>query len=394
MKHLLILLLLNSMLFSEILYKMSGNLELTYEQVSLVKEKKTFQNDNIALDLVINNDFYTNKGKFVFSPGFYYVDNQTYNSIIKHNVNEMKALYINELYYTHDVIKGLSVSAGVFPFRKGTFYELSFNDERIGNGIFNVIDVTMQGVIATCKTSNNIFSFGKINFDKYFKSFYDHDKQNGAISYDSYAGSGGYFIVDKVNYDNWYLEGNLYKIDQIVNGYKIISSDIASLAVSYDDQEVNGNTYYSTLTFSNSRGDSSALSPTGSTFINKEYYFGDFKTNGYNIMVGFKKEFDNIVFNKDVSFGVEYMYKSPGYHSLLAGKPISPYSYGEIGYTTNINVGLRLDKDNVLKLRYCDYDQRGKTTMKGLTPVSTSIDNVNNAVEHSNSVMLQWYSDF
>jgi hypothetical protein len=374
---------------------MSGNAELTSALSTYKENGKNISSHIDTVDVVVNNDFYFCNSKFTFSPGIYYTDNSVYNSIVKDDVTKMKAIYLNELYYTYNIFKDVSVSVGLFPFRKGTLYEMAYNGTRLGNGLYNVNDVTMQGIILTYKpTKEHTLSGGKINFDKYFKSFYDYDASSGPVSYDSYKNTGGYFIIDKHQLDNLYLEVNYYKIEQVINSNPIIASDILGGAFTYSDEENTGFTYYGSVVLTKSSGDNEQLSPTKKPFEDDGYYFGGYDTAGYSITAGFKKEVDDVIWNKDMSFGIEYAYKSPGYHSLLAGKPISLLSYADIGTTINASIGVSLNKDNLLKLRYCHYDSDGVSTYKGFTPEYGNNDTIKDSVTSSSSIMLQWYSDF
>lgn len=397
MKIVIFLLLIYVTLLAEVKYEFSGNVELTNDYTSLnMSDNKKYSGDINILDLVVNNDIMFDTGRLAISPGVYYTSASTYNSVIKGNVDNIEAVYFNELYYTQSIVNNVTFSVGLFPFRKGTLYEQSFNGKRLGNGIFDINDVTMEGAILTLKPcDNNTLSLGKINFDKYFKSFYDFNKGSNKISYDSYDGSGGYFLIDKNNYGKLYTEFNYYNIDQYVNNSKIITSDIYGFAFIYDDSEDSGNTYYGSLVFTNSKGNNVFLSPIDNVPIKTdEYYFDDFKTHGYSYTLGFKKEFDNVIFNRDMVAGIEYMYKSPGYHSLAAGKPISPFSYADIGTVINANIGLHIDKNNLVKIRYCHYDSNGKSTLIGLTPEAGDVNNISNSIKTANSFMLQWYIDF
>lgn len=179
---------------------------------------------------------------------------------------------------------------------------------------------------------------------------------------------------------------------QYLNGVKIIDTNTYSYAISYDDETVTGRTYYSILTLTDSKGDNSSISPYG-RFSNEKYHFDSFKTNGYSWLLGFKQEFDNVIFNRDMVFGTELIHRSEGYHSLLAGEPLSFDSYSNIGDTYNTYLGLRYDKNTIIKLRYYVYDANNKMTKGILSPVSGDLvkDNGNGNYEY---LILQLYIDF
>ena len=92
-------------------------------------------------------------------------------------------------------------------------------------------------------------------------------------------------------------------------------------------------------------------------------------------------------------FGAEFIHRSEGYHSLLAGEPLSFDSYSNIGDTYNTYVGLRYDKNTIIKLRYYKYDANNKMTKGILSPVSTVlIDDGHNG--NYDYLILQLYIDF
>lgn len=199
------------------------------------------------------------------------------------------------------------------------------------------------------------------------------------------------FITIKNTYGNWYSEYMLTKTYQYVNKIKIIDTDTYTLALSYDDEANSGRTYYSILTLTESTGDNSSLSPRG-RLSNNKYHFDTFETNGYSFLLGIKQEIDNMIFDYDGIIGFEYLKRGEGYHSLLAGEPQSYDSYSNIGDIYNPYIGVRFDKDVLLKLGYYKYDTN-KMTKIGLSPVSGDL--IKNGDNGSyDSIILQLYIDF
>ena len=68
-------------------------------------------------------------------------------------------------------------------------------------------------------------------------------------------------------------------------------------------------------------------------------------------------------------------------------------SYSNIGDTYNTYLGLRYDKNTIIKLRYYVYDANNKMTKGILSPVSGDLvkDNGNGNYEY---LILQLYIDF
>ena len=345
----------------------------------------------IYTDTNLNNDLLFEHSKLVSSIGIFITGDKIYNNNIKSYVDKTQMVRMNELYYTQYLTKNLSISVGIFPFKKGTFYEYGYNGNRIGVGLYSHTDSNLQGGIVTYKTDKHTFQLGSVAYEKYFKSYKDYAEGDGDISFSSYQDSGMNYISYKYNRDKWYSEIMLTNIYQYVNKVKIIDTNTASLAVSYDNEIDTGTTYYSILTYSNSIGDTISMSPTGNNYITDYYHFGKFETSGYSWLLGIKQELDSLVFNKDIVLGFEYLRISPGYHSLLAGEPFSSNSYSKIGDNYSSFIGVRFDKNTILKFRHYKYENNGLMTKSILTTVSTNADESSGSYD---AFSIQLYIDF
>ncbi len=384
MKKLLLIILTLSHLYSVELIT-SGNIELS----SMLRDGEKVN----LLDLNINNDLHFENSKFVTALGLFYTDNKVYNNNVKMFVNESESIRINELYYTQYVNNNLSFSFGLFPFKKGTFYEYGFNGNRSGIGLYTLSDAQLQGGIVTYNKDNYTLQIGSVVYLKYFKPYKDYAKTDNEVTFDSYKDSGMDYITYKYTRDKWYSELMLTNTYQYVNNKKIIDTDTYSLALSYDDEISTGRTYYTIYTYSDSKGDTSSLSPLKVPFSTDYYHFDKFNTKGYSLLLGFKQELDNVLFNKDMVFGLEYLHRSKGYHSLLAGEPFSYDSYSNIGDSYNIHTGIRFNKNTILKLRYYHYDNNGVMTKPMLSTVTTDENNGDSTGSYD-SWTLQLYIDF
>ncbi len=386
MKKILYIILLFSFLYAnDFSMETSGNLE-----TSIINGKKQ---SNTIFDLNINNDFYLyEKTKIGTSIGTYISTDKTYNNNVRSSVNRVNAYRVNEMYLTYYITEDLMVSFGVFPFLNGTFHEYSYNGNKSGIGLYTLSDSKFQGSIVTYNKDNYSLQFGSVGYERYFRTNLDTEQSDGPITFDSYKDSGMDYISLKYYIDKWYQEVMLTNTYQYLNGIDIIDTNTYSYAISYDDESVTGRTYYSILTLTNSKGDNSSLSPYG-RFSNDLYHFDEFKTHGYSWLLGFKQEFDNVIFNRDLVLGTEFIHRSEGYHSLLAGEPLSFDSYSNIGDTYNTYVGVRYDKNTIIKLRYYIYDANDKMTKGILSPVSTKLvdDGSNGNYDY---LILQLYIDF
>ena len=383
MKYILLNLIIFSFLYSSNI-KTSGNLETSY-----------IKNGDLTTTLVevnINNDLYFKNTKIGTSVGIYANDEKSYNNNVKEYVDRVEIYRVNELYITQYLTENLMVSFGVFPFKKGTFYEYGYNGNRTGIGLYTLSDANLQGTIVTYNKDKHTLQFGNVAYEKYFSTYHDSKEGDGPITFRSYKDSGMKYVSYKYNYEKWYSEFMITDTYQYLNDVKIISTNTYSTALSYDDESETGRTYYGILTLSDSEGDNSSLSPYG-RFSNEKYHFDKFKTNGYSLLLGFKQEIDSLIFNKDFVYGIEYLHRSPGYHSLLAGEPLSYDSYSNIGDSYNTYIGIRYNKNIVTKLRYYRYISDGKMTKGILSPVSGDLIKEEGNGNYD-SIILQLYIDF
>lgn len=380
-----LILIFSFLMAEDISMKTSGNLETSF--ISGKNESNTI------FDLNINNDFFFKDiTKIGTSIGTYISTDETYNNNVRSKVDRVNSYRINELYITNYITNELMVSVGVFPFLNGTFHEYSYNGNKSGIGLYTLSDSKFQGGIVTYTKDQYSIQVGSVGYEKYLRTNIDTKQSDGPITFDSYKNSGMDYVSLKYYYEKWYQEVMITDTYQYLNGVNIIDTDTYSYALSYDDEAISGRTYYSIFTTTNSEGDNSSLSPYG-RFSNDLYHFDKFKTHGYSLLLGFKQELDNVIFNKDMVFGMEYIHRSDGYHSLLAGEPLSFDSYSNIGDTYNAYIGLRYDKNTIIKLRYYEYDANNKMTKGILSPVSTRlIDDGSNG--NYNYLILQIYIDF
>lgn len=387
-------------LTADMKYKNSGSLDYTLTHID-----GTHIN---TVDLILNNDFYFENTKISISPGIFTNDHGTYNSVIKGDVSKINEVYLNEAYISQKITDNLSVAIGVFPFRKGSFYEYGFNGYRAGNGIYSITDIVLQGAIISYVYDKHTIQFGTLKYEQFIKSFKDFERGDGSVNYDSFKNSSMDYLAYKNSNGPWYTELQFSKISQFINDVDIIDSNVYTVGFSHDTSQYNGNTLYAILSYSTSKGDTSSLLPTagmysgappippnsGDRYSDDSYHYDNFDSAGYYYLLGIKQEFDKCLFDRDIVLSVEYAYRSPGYHNLLAGRPLSPHSYADIGYFYNLSVGIRVDKNNMVKLRYLLYDTNNQSTKYGFSPVATSSSNIPGSKDRYQSLILQWYLDF
>jgi len=392
---LIIMILCSLNLYGEIATNISGNIEYSNINTETTYNNGDSKQYNInRLDTTVNVDTYFDSSKFVVSIGYLGTDSDVYNNVVQKDITPLKVLYINEFYYTTNISEHLTVSIGEFTFRKGTFYEHSYTGDKVGNGLYNIIDVNLQGGLVSCITENHVISIGRMYFDKYGKSFYDYGEVNPELSYDSYKGTNVDMLIHKYNKDELYIETNIYDMEQVVNGSPIINTKALGVGISYDNTDNSGILYYSILTKTKSTGDTTSLSPIFVPYKSDKIHFDKFRSNGYSYLLGVKKELDNVIYGKDMTIGFTYTDRSKGYHSLLAGSPMSPMSYSDVGKFYNVNTGLKLNKDTVINLMYSRHDTTGINNKLGLSTLTYETGNLPNGVSHNDSLIVQFYMNF
>lgn len=375
-------------LYGEVELETSGDLE-----ASLIKYSNT---QMMVYEANLNNDLYFKDDyKLATSVGWYSTNKPVFNNNSKILEAKVNAVRLNELYLTRYLGDGWSTSIGQFPFVKGRFHEHNFNGSRKGIGLYTLTDLNMQGAIVTKRfNKNHSVQIGSVAFEKYFRTYNDRNEEDSRASYHDYKDSGMKFISYKYERDEWYFETIATDMKLMVRDHEIANSDTLTFALEYSDEVRTGATYYGLITFSNTSGDNSPLSNSGGHHEHPSDRYGEYKTNGKFYLLGVKKEFDHVLFGKDVVAGVEYMKKEEGYHSLLAGKPLSYESSADLGEVWNTFIGLRLDKSKLLKLKYYRYDSNGQQTKGPYTSRPGDGSGDSKSVGKIDAFILQVYVEF
>lgn len=333
-------------------------------------------------DIVVNND-YVVKDTFKLSTslGLFTTDGAVYNDGSKQFINELTMLKINELYITSYLTENYHISVGLFPFNKGSFYEHNFNGKKTGTSVYTLTDLTMQGVIDTYIKDDQRVQLGSVYYDKFMVSHYD---LNNESYLDRYQDSSIDFISYRLIEDNIHKELLFTNTKQQLDGNVIMDTYTSTVALSYDDEEYSGIVYYGIATKSYTDVDGSV------TIDNK-----DTKVDGHSLLLGIKKEADRLLFGKyDMTFGIEYLKRSTGYHSLLIGKPLSYQSYSDVGDNIYITTGVRFTSNLLFKIKYYRYDSKGKTTSLPYSIVSEELKDGSSGLNRYNSFIFQIYYEF
>ncbi len=380
------LLVLSTLMAEDIKVELSGDLE-----ASLIK----FENKHATIyEANLYSDFYYNDYKLGTSIGMYKTNRPFFNTNIKQYSPQVNMYRFNEFYLTRKLNENFDISIGLFPFKKGRFYEHSFNGNKRGIGIYTLTDLPMQGGIVTYNNGKHKVQIGNVGYERWFKSYHDEIEQTNMSNYRTFNGSRMDFISYEWQCEKWYTKLLYTDIEQKIMGNVVNETNGFTFALEYDDQIDTGRTYYGIVSFTKTDGDNRKLSPAGGSYENDIMYFGKYKTNGNFLLLGVKQELDSIIFNRDVAVGFEYMRRSYGHHTLLAGKPISYESSGDVGEVYNTFVGLRVDKSKLLKLRYYHYDSGGKMTKAPHTPIVNGVPNGLESLGSYDAFVLQLYIEF
>ncbi len=367
--------------------KFSGYLDLS----TMLGDVERYNGDKIAdgesanrVDMVLNYDKVHENFKFTISQG-YFQSSEMYNNLFTSKVEPMQFYYINELSLEYIFNNNFAITAGVLPFKNGTFHEYSFTGDVNGNSLILAGYQNVNGIFGTYKYGDFKHSIGYAKKDWVINSEYNLKDSNSEVlvsnghEYD-YEGSGGLFYIGKYKKDKHTVEVNLFDIDIYLDKKKVTDTVLGGAGYSYDDSEYSGNIFYTIFMYSRSTGDSSVLN-NGQSMIGHGYHFGKIDTSGHQYLLGYKHIHDSLWLKKDVTFNLEYVRTEDGYLSMNVGKPFAAYSSGSLGDTWNASIGLQYNQDLQFKLRYCLYRNNGEkvatggvaeTTKTGPTDVKTT----------------------
>lgn len=389
MKKILILLIYCSWLIAE--SNFSGYLDISTTSETIQRyngQKEDISNQRV--DMNFNYDRYWDNGKLTISQG-YFKSNESYNIIFEDLTKPMEVYYLNELSYEFNINDYMGVTAGLLPFKKGSFHEYSFTGDVNGNGLMLAGSQILNGVFLSMRDDNWMHIIGYGKKDKLIKSEYNLISNKTIIrtnraEYD-YKGSGGLFAISKYEKDKHRVEFNYFDVDVYINDIKVVNTNIVGMGYSWDDIEYSGNLLYGILMYSNTKGDSVGLNPLNTKFIGHGYHFGEISTEGIQYLLGYKYITNIPLIDRDVYFNLEYLNTKPGYFNVMTGRPYDFYSYGKYGEVYNVSVGLQYDKNILFKLRYCNYLNSGQIIPIG--GVSETINSIDSSAEKDSALTLQ-----
>lgn len=369
--------------------KIGGNIDISNLYCkSRTNDGKMHESNVKRLDTVLNIDYYLNdKVKFVLSPSYFFSD-PIYNNIIKQMVPERNYFYLTEAYVRLDIDNDNYLTLGVINFSKGSFYEYSFNGLKEGNGLFNIIDLNLQGFLWSRKlTSTSYFSLGYLTEDKWIETDTE-DTDYVLPNFRNFDNSEMLTFIYKNRLGRNYFEFNFFGTKSTLLGKHVLDNDLMAFGYSYNNEDITGEVYYFVLAFSRTYGTTEILEETPT---DPRIELGFVNDSGYSLFFGYKKELDRLIFNRDNMIGVEIQYQSDNFYSLNRGKPNSMYGYGNNGLTINAHAGVRYNRNTLFKIRYCYFNKDNSVNKIGITPI-TNVEGV--FVDNIHAVMLQLYYNF
>jgi len=327
-----------------------------------------------------------------------YTNEEIYNNIIDDSIPPQEYFEIEEL-YGYIIKEDLILNIGVLPFKRGTFSNYSWNKGYIGNGLFTIVDIPLQGLILAY--NNPVYgsiALGYIWHDEFIKTKYILNDVNGGLlssktKTKDIKGSNGPFMIYRKKLDKFLFEFNYFRLNLILNNIKLTTSNILGTGLAWDDISDSGLVIYSILTGSTTKGDSSVMNPSKTSYINDEYHLGKIDTSGYSFLLGSKYYIDNSFIPKELSIGFEYFTTSPGNITLNTGKPYNMYGYANYGNTYNIWTELRCNKNFDIILRGMYYDNNDiNLKYGGVTETTTNLKDVDNS--NKTMFILQFQYNF
>ncbi len=371
MKKILILsIMITTFLFGNDCIDYDDCLELGEESKVKLVNKKVFKNTGAHFDVKVNGEDYLSESVKMYKFS-------TYNSIIFNDklildidlklLNHPK-IYSdcnNQLVEAKDRIdldtfslryllnEKYEIVIGAVSFLDGAYSEFSEYGARNGDGLFNIINGTGQGVFTNIKNDNSRSTIG------YFKN--EIIKTNDDKRYDNRENMSVLYFTNAIDTGKWNWTLNYIRLFKENKYHENLGTlDVLANGISWDNREDNGIVVYGVIGLSD-RSE------------------GANKGSGQSLLLGITKDIDNFIFKKDVFIGAEYYKSTEHFQSLVAGVPDTFYSKGFIGDSQSIHCGIKISPKITIRLRYfqSDYDYGFNPRVReGIRPIDVSQKNV------------------
>jgi len=291
------------------------------------------------------NDVYFNQYFFITSTLNYTKHTELYSRAYNKIIQNESYVELSELVINLKLTKDDILSTGIISFKNGVFSEHSRIGLKQSDALMTLYYLNMNGIFYThyINRDNKIqIGYGK-RIDKLYalpEDRYEHSREGSSVMY--------LFTSHKFNKHTIKLNVStsniMYKKVYSNNVEKLGRLNIAGLGYQYDDRDDTGNLFYSIFGVSQTKFDSRKISPTGTALSGPGFKFSEEKSKiGYSILLGMKKDFDAIIFKKDVYVGIEYFHASKKWVSYTTDtQTVGYYSWGHLGNFYKLYTGINI----------------------------------------------------
>lgn len=321
----------------------NGSSKIGDEVVSGDYSKICIQSFN---DIIFNNLFnITSTITFINHSEVY---GRSYNSVIL----EESYYEISEFMLNFNLTKKSVLSLGIFNFKNSKFSEYKSIDLVNSDALLTLYYLQFPGIIYTNHLENNRFHLG---YARRFKNFPIEDRYEHSTE-----GSDLLYAFDTINYKNFETTFNastsLIKYNSLADEtiQDLGRLSLFGVGLRLDNSDTTGESYYGIGAVSITDFDGTSISPTGKELSGPSYNFSDEDSrDGYSLLLGYNKIFDDVLFDRSLSITAEYFYASKYWVSYVADTDnLYNYSWGRLGHTIQLSNRIELYDDLTVNLMY------------------------------------------
>jgi len=331
---------------------------------------------------IINTDYLKifNKNKIVVSVNYTGFNRSSYNSKYKIPIGDFDALNVTNLYYSRKLPGDFIFTMGIINYKTPRFNNNTIYNGVNGIGIYGLIDFELESCLLTYKKKNFDITAGTISKGMYLNTAFVLDTNNHTDSASkllkAFNGSNGYVAI--VNYkqdDELNYSFNYYNYKEVIYNVKSKTLNLVGFEAKYDRTSTVGDILYGVLSYSKTNGDSSGFKEMDKFNKVSNSYYGKYKTNGYNLLLGYNYTIDEFYKKHSLMLGCEYKHSSGGYDNIAIGTPFSSNNGGAIGNTIKLYSIFTVNRNFLVNVMYGRYiNNTNKVTMIHGIPLTKSID--------------------
>lgn len=350
------------------------------------------------------------KSTSLFCPNFSNQDESTSAAYVN-------SLYIEKEFRTENTISTIGV--GIPPFSDGWPNEYRTHNIPRGTGMAPLVQMSRESIYYT-NNFTNLTSFDNAKFMISYGSIMDIIPTNKDYQNEKYLGSYGtiaYLEIeeDKNKYKLMYQHDTIkfYNASSLDasdhKSWKLGTTDIIGIGYAFDNLDDSGNIFYNIFSASYHKPDremteiQTLIRECAGRRINRGE-FGDGIYNeladtsdsyGWSNLIGFKQEFDNVIFNKTMYLGAEWFTTSKDWFTEATDTPNSTlYNLYTKGNVYTVYSGIYFQPNMSLNISYSRVENKWVNEM-GSVNVGYSVENtVRDAYKNNNIVQIQYVWDF